>query len=130
MRLGEARQTYYEASGTASTIARQLGFAGIGIIFTFRNESASKQVPRDLVPAAILIVAALAFDLLQYLVRTIVWGRFARVTEQQMEDALDDALVSAPDWINRPPIVLFALKMLAMGAAYGYLLKFLFGRVF
>lgn len=129
MKLGAAREAYYEASGTASSIIRQLGFAGIGLIFAFLSESAEKQVPSELVPAALLIVVALSLDFMQYLVRTATWGVFARRTEQQ-ENADDDTLVEAPDWVNVPPLVIFILKVASMGAAYGFVLKSLFARVF
>lgn len=63
--LDIAREAYRELSGTASTICRHLGFAGIAIIWIFRTgEGQAARVPASLAGPAILVVASLTLDLL------------------------------------------------------------------
>jgi hypothetical protein len=59
---------FYELSGKASDISRQLAFAAIAVVWLFKTDTPTGQItiPPDLIWPGILIVAALAADLLQY----------------------------------------------------------------
>ena len=66
MRLQDYRETFYEFTGKASDITRQLSFAGIAIIWIFKKETGTAlTVPHELLWPGVLIVLALFFDLLQ-----------------------------------------------------------------
>ena len=68
------RYTYY--SGKAGDIVRQLGFAGIAIIWIFKSDTDKQwKVPQELIPAAILITISLGLDFLQYVAGALAWER-------------------------------------------------------
>ncbi len=67
MTLKEAREAYYEHSGKASDVLRQLGVAGIGVIWVFKAEvHGAMVIPRPLLLPALLLVGGLFLDLLQH----------------------------------------------------------------
>ncbi len=124
MKLKDARENYYDFSKKTSEIVRQLGFAGIALIWIFRAESNGKQIiPGNLIPAATLIVTGLAFDLLHAVVGTMVWGIYHRHKEKQ--GTKEQAEFLAPRWINWGTIFFFWAKTIVMVIAYIYLLRFL-----
>lgn len=66
MKLKDARDNYYFYSGKASDIARQLSFAGLGVVWIFKIDSASGPVvPSRFVLPTLLILVALSCDFLQ-----------------------------------------------------------------
>jgi thiamine transporter ThiT len=78
-------QDFYEFSGKASDINRQLAFAAIAVIWLFKTDTPNGQItiPHDLIWPGILIVAALAADLLQYVAGSLIWGSYARYLERR-----------------------------------------------
>lgn len=126
--LKEYRNDYYEASGTTSTITRQLSLAGIAIIWVFKEETdSSTKIPMELFLPGLLIVVSLLMDLLQYALKTLIWGRFSFVKEQEGYKPTDDFMT--PDWFNWPALMLFWLKIPAMLWAYILLGQFLYSRI-
>ena len=123
MRLAQYRETYRELSGEASKLARQLGFAGIAVIWIFRNESPTKLIPASLVGPALLIVVGLAFDLLQYVWAAAVWGGYQRVLERC--GTPEDKDLDAPAWFNWPTLAFFWGKLILIVIAYALLIGFL-----
>jgi len=120
------RYTYY--SQEASKLIRQLGFAGIAVIWIFKTEQNSKQIiPPELLPAGILIMSGLAADLLQYIAGTIVWGIFHN--RKDCEVASEEERFDAPRWINWPALVLWVLKVVAILTAYVLIITFLMSRL-
>ncbi len=90
MKLSEYRETYYEFSDKASAAARQLAFAGIAVIWIFRIEQeAGVGIEPDLLLPLALLALSLAFDLLQYITATFVWGLFQWHQERKLENVLD-----------------------------------------
>ena len=83
MTLKDAREAYYTYTGNVSELARQLSFAGIGVIWVFRSKEAPSGFVWDpsLRWTATLFVAALALDLLQYVYASLAWGVFHRQKE-------------------------------------------------
>lgn len=125
-KLSEFRAAYYDFSAKASEVSRQLAFAGIAIVWVFRRENAGvPAVPPDLVLPTLLLAAGLAFDLLHYVVATVMWGTFTRQREKRLHGSDDDPEVDAPRWINWPALTLFALKLAVVGAAYVLLAGYL-----
>jgi hypothetical protein len=117
MKLEDVRTTYNELTGKASDIVRQLGFAGIALIWLFRTEVAGQpRVPHALLLPGLLIVTALTFDLLQYVSGAIVWGALNRAKEragwpQEKEFTAHPAL-------NWPALFFFWGKVVLLTTAY------------
>jgi len=128
MKLSEARDAYYEFSKTLSEINRKLGFAGIALIWLFKQGTDSNAtVPPALRIPAIAIILAFVLDFLQYVWSTAAWASFARHNEKKK--IKPDENVDAPDWINRPTLLFFWSKILAMALGYSGILRYLFGLI-
>jgi len=112
------RQTFYEFSGKASDATRQLAFAAIAVIWLFKKD-APLSIPHDLILPGILVIAALAADLLQYTVGAGIWYTYYRYLELK-------GISEAPDhssWLEGP--VLFWGKIVFVILAYFLILRFL-----
>jgi hypothetical protein len=128
MNRDDTRSTYYEFSGKLSDIARQLGFAGIAVIWLFQVDASGRvQLERTWWQALLFIVIALSSYFLQYAYQTAAWGTFNRHLEQRDMSESDD--FEAPRWINWPALFLFWLKVLAVGVGYWWILSALTARV-
>lgn len=124
MKLKDARELYYFYSGKTSDLVRQLGLAGIAVIWIFKYEvEGVPKIPEALLPPLILIVLGLALDLLQYAVATSIWGIFQR--RKELSGVSDDTDFLAPKQFNWPTISFFVLKAASIIAAYVYLLRYL-----
>jgi len=125
MKLEDCRKAYYEYSGKASDICRNLGFAGIALIWAFRVTAGEKPViPYVLRWAGILLVSGLALDFLQYILASIVWGSYHRHKEKIGISEQEEFL--APRWINYPSIICFTLKQALIFIAYIFLVISMF----
>lgn len=128
MKLKDARENYYYFSQKTSEIVRQLGFAGIALIWIFRTEVNGKQtIPGELIPPIGLIVIGLTFDLLQYIAGALSWGIYNRYKEQIGTN--ENAELFAPRQINWATIFFFWTKTIVMATAYIFLLSFLKGKL-
>lgn len=128
MKLKDTLENYYYHSGKTSELVRQLGFAGIAIVWVFKADVAGRQtVPPELIPAALLVVTALTLDLLHYATGSLIWGIYHRIKENA--GATPAAEFLAPRQINWPALVFFWSKTLVMVVAYGFILKFLYYRL-
>lgn len=124
MDLADYRASYYELSGKASDVARQLAFAGIALLWIFHERGgAPVALPKPLAWPAALFICGLGFDLLQYLWGALIWGAFARYQEKRLGPASKKPLV-APAWFNWPGIALFWSKLFLVLLAYGLLLSY------
>jgi len=124
MKLKDARDLYYFYSGKTSDLVRQLGLAGIAVIWIFKNEvQGIPKIPEALALPLILIVLGLALDLLQYTVATSIWGVFQRHKEKS--GVGEDVDFLAPKQFNWPTILFFVLKAVSIIVAYAYLLRYL-----
>ena len=84
MKLKDALDNYYFHSSKASDIVRQLGLAGIAIIWIFKHDvQGIPKIPHELLLPLELIVLGLTFDLLQYFVAAIIWSNFHRCKERE-----------------------------------------------
>lgn len=128
MQLADARSAYEALSGKASEIARQLAFAGLGLIWLFRvGGEKSPALNQGLLRAALFISSALLFDFLQYLVGTLTWFLYFRSMEKKGVSPDETFLV--PSTLNSPMWALFYLKSAMMLVAYiGYIVPFLIRR--
>ena len=119
----EYRKDFYEFSGQASAITRQLAFAGIAVIWLFKTDASTGNitVPHDLVWPGILIVAALAADLLHYFVGTLIWGGYVYYLGRKRILEVE----RYPHWLALPVRVLFVIKIGLVTWAYILILLFL-----
>jgi hypothetical protein len=118
IQLKEATENYYAQSDRLSTVGRQLGFAGIALIWLFGlREDPDAAIPDDLTWPALLIVVSLGADFLQYTFGSAMWGGFRWWTEHHQEHEPED-YVNAPGWLNWAQNSLFAIKAVALVAAY------------
>ena len=123
MKLVKAREDYYYFTGKASEVTRQLGLAGIAVVWIFKLEkSGALSLPSQLLPPLIAFVGALALDLLQYVTSALIWGAFTRYNEKM--GVKDGGDVYAPAWFNYPSLLFFWAKVST--AVFGYVLLLLY----
>jgi hypothetical protein len=116
VKLADVRSAYEELTGTASSLVRQLAFAGIGLIWAFRLPSGERLLPGELVFPAFTIVAALSLDFVQYVVQGLSWAVYYRVKEWKGIGAEEE--FEAPSALNWLPWTFWALKVTAIAIAY------------
>jgi hypothetical protein len=138
MKLADLREAYQFFSEKTSELVRNLGFAGIALIWIFKVTVGNRDVvPSELVPAGTLIVIGLALDLLHAIVGTATWGIYNRIKEKELDARAEkdqnfnpeEEDFLAPVSINWPALVLFWAKIVAMLIAYVMLIEFLIGKV-
>lgn len=132
MKLSKAQDAYRDNSGTASTIARQIAFAGIGVVWVFNLPTSHAQIaiPQELRFVVLLLVVCLALDLLQYVFASFIWGIFARILECRPQSRpVDDPEMDAPPYLNWPALVFFWGKLAALITAYIILAIFIVSRL-
>lgn len=121
MKLKDCRDNHDTFSSRTSEIVRSLAFAGIALIWVFKNEfDKSNILPTMMFKPAVLIIFVLLFDLLHYVWGTLAWGAFHRIKEWKSVPETDD--FKAPRWINWPTNFFFWLKIISLFIAYGFLL--------
>ena len=121
MKLKEYKKTYYEFSGMASDISRQLAFAGIAVVWIFRLGGKAPTIPDSLLLPFALLVSCLFFDLLQYLSATCIWGIFQWYKETRLQvteknktlSEIDEMELDSPSWLKHPQFIFFVLKMIS-----------------
>ncbi len=95
MKLSKASEYYYFHSEKSSEIARNLGFAGIALIWVFKVEVGGEpSVPSGLLLPAFFLIVGLIFDFLHYVSASLLWGIFHRSKEKSgiaQEDDVEDA---------------------------------------
>lgn len=118
MKLEEARNHYYDHSRSLSSVNRQLGFAGIAIIWIFATQNSNGEflLPSNLYCPLAFFVCGLALDLLQYMVATASWGIFHRLKEKSGVGENQDFTASPK--INWAPIILLWAKSIATISGY------------
>jgi hypothetical protein len=126
VKLAEYRKTFYEFSGKASDVSRQLAFAAIAVIWLFKSDLKGGEhltIPHALILPGILIVTALAVDLLQYVLASLIWRLYYRCLEKKRVPA--DADVQHSPWLEIPITALFWVKVFLVVLAYIFILLFL-----
>lgn len=121
--LKSYREDFESITKNLSDIFRNLSFAGIGIIWIFKNNSLnSKIIPDALYSPLVLLIIALALDFMQYLWKGINYYAFykrneilydkKKLTEKDIEDVQIWNYVSIGTW------TFFGLKIGFMIAAF------------
>jgi len=126
--LGE----FYDDTKTISGIIRNLAFAGIGLIWIFRNSNTD--LSKNILPEALLlplfvIVLGLIADVLQYLWRAcaiylVYQIKLYKYTKGKLSDE-QISNVTIPKIIGYVTLAFFAAKIIAIAYAYYLILVFL-----
>lgn len=123
MNLKDYRQTFYEFTGKASDLNRQLAFAAIALIWLFKTGADSQPTfPHKLILPGGLVVVSLFLDMLQYCVGAIVWRMIYTKNEAIEVSETEDLDHSV--WSERPIWFLFIVKILFVMTAYVFIFLF------
>lgn len=134
MTLKELRDIYEGSSGTASDMNRKLIFAGIAIVWIFRDatklssdkaqeavfdavNNAGELIPDAFKPILLLFCISLCFDVFQSLIRGVMWHviyHFKRDPQKKEEEIL----VEEQEWMNAFPDSLWYAKYVPTILAY------------
>lgn len=118
---------YREYSELLSSSNRQLAFAGIAIIWIFRNGNGiTPLIPNQLLLPLMFFALSLFFEILQYLSGTVIWKSFFSYNEKlyrskKLESADD---IVAPKCYQRIITTFFYLKVSSTILAYFLIFKF------
>jgi hypothetical protein len=111
MTLQEVRQSYYDFTGKASDIARQLSLAGIAVAWLFKIDRPGGGI--QLVPLLLLAVGSfvlsLVLDLIQYVYQAAAWGLLNARKCREGKSLADE--VDPPDGINEAAIAFWVAKV-------------------
>lgn len=125
MKVKDYKKDYQEFSGKLSDNARKLAFAGIAIVWIFKQEKEGIFIlPQLLKLSMLMFVITLSFDLLQYVYQTLTWGIFHRHFEKKLPS--EDSELLASKYLNWPAIFFFWSKVIALAAGYVLMIMFLF----
>ncbi|NLW30918.1 MAG: hypothetical protein GXY77_05610 [Fibrobacter sp.] len=123
MKLIEYKSDFYQLSGKASDINRQIAFAGIAIIWIFRiTKNDTISMPTGLLLPVKLFVFGLALDLIHYVWSSSTWGIFHMIKEWQFKN--ENKEVSHSRLLVVPIWILFYLKIFSVLLAYYFLFRF------
>jgi len=125
MKLEEFKKDYYDFTEKVSTNVRQYSFAGIGIIWLFKiNEPNAISLSTDLVWSLLFLCLTLLFDLLQYLIPSILLDFFYRKHEKL--GAKSDKEVTIYWWQPWPGRIFYFLKLISVIIAYSLILNYFY----
>lgn len=128
-KLSEYKNDYYFFTGKLSDINRQIAFAGVALIWIFKESKAGEiKIEEDLLLPAILIVIALAFDLFQYIYQSITWTIF--YTYYKRKGKAEDEKIKSPEYLNYLAWFFFIIKVSLVIASYWLILQFLINKFY
>jgi hypothetical protein len=109
MKIGDVERAKDLFTGKASDVVRQLAFAGIAVIWLVRADKSAHPIPVHLVPALTLFSVALACDLFQYTISSVIWSVYYR--RKLGENLADGTDFPVPVWLPFPGWCFFILKV-------------------
>lgn len=132
MKREQVREAYQQRSTTASTVCRQLAFAGIAIVWLFRTNpkgpATTAQLDPDFIWAGLLLVIGLTLDILQYIYASAAWGILNRVLERRGLPRDHEFMVHPA--INWPTLWCYWGKLVLVATAYIMILIELLAKFF
>lgn len=124
MKLSEYKETYEMFTGKLSDINRQIAFAGLAIIWVFKQTNGMQiSICNDLVLPSIFLAVALGCDMIHYIYQSFAWAIF--YGNKEREGISEDEDIDAPRWINIASWLLFCSKILSVIIAYVLIIKYL-----
>jgi hypothetical protein len=129
MQVQDCVKIYFSYVKQTSDIVRQMGLAGIALIWASKIEGKSNfTIEPAMISAGIFLLIGLACDLLQHIAGTAIWAIFARLKEiSSMTTDSPDFYV--PTKINWPTILLFWLKIISVLTGYALIITYLIRRL-
>ena len=127
MKLADARNAYYGYTESVSKAVRDIGFAGVAVVWVLRSTGADYVASSALSLGLWLFVATLAAHVLHYYVSSACWGMLHRHWERR--GAAEEHEQLAPAWINWPGLVLFHGKVVLLIGASGCVMVAVWGRI-
>ena len=125
MKLKEYRSEYYVFSAKAGDVARQLAFAGIAVIWVFKDDKLGQlPLPNMLYAPTAAFVLSLALDMLHYAYSSLVWGAYSHIQKRWKKHTDEDELGDAPYSFNWPALALFWGKLVSVIVGYWLLLQY------
>ena len=112
-----AQNAYYEFTGKASDISRQLAFAGFAIIWLFKD-STSFHIPEALFIPLILLGCTLLLDILQYFFLGTSWYIIFKFCKK-----FDKPIISIIGWF------FYVLKIISLIIAYSFMISFIYTQI-
>jgi len=120
MKVRDARAFYFDYAKKLDDRIRTLAITGIAIIWVFKQTTdAGFKVPQQLVTPGVLLITALALDVLQLAYGMIAWGKMAK----RGAGKEPDYDIEKPAWLNWPTMFMAYSRMLFVFAAYVLLIK-------
>ena len=124
MKLSKYKEEAQYFTGKLSDINRYLAFAGIAVVWIFKNENESiYNIPAELVFPIILFVISLFLDIVHYLCGATIWTIFFRYHEKKSEGQKD---IKAPKILPNILYIFFYLKVISNLIGYILLINYLF----
>ncbi|MGE0635173.1 MAG: hypothetical protein AB7G44_08545 [Bacteroidia bacterium] len=119
--LEDFKQDTYELSKKTSDISRQLAFAGIAIIWIYKNPDDAPILIRDgLLFPLFLWILSLAIDLIHHFFGAMAWYTFFQMKQYHFNNGTlkktDD--ITGPFWIDYIATCFFILKIILNIWAY------------
>lgn len=139
MLLKTIRQSYYDASGTLSSINRQSCLGGIALIWLFKGSITNSSLknstelmlifPNGLYWSLVCLVMSLIFDFMHYFCTTIIWGIYAHRTEKYLDlhqfDKEKHSIKDPCGCINFPALLFFYGKIIVSFIGFVKLTQFM-----
>lgn len=129
MNLNELKEESYSFTQLASDQVRNLAFAGIGIIWIFKNDNSQiGMIPEALLWPLVFLTITLALDLLQYLIPACIYSYLFYKKEKEMEGN-PKTNFSLPFRNSIPGWICFYGKCLSLVLSYFFIVSFLFNKI-
>ena len=123
MKVIDYKKEYQWFSEKLSDNTRKLAFAGIAIVWIFKQgENGTFNLPSLLKKAMLMFVITLSFDLLQYIYQASLWGAFHRYYEKRFGE---DHELTAPKYFNWPALIFSWSKVAVLLVGYVFMVRFL-----
>lgn len=125
-KLTEYWDVYTNHTSKASATARQLAFAGVAVIWIFKQSADGKSwLPEQFVWPLVLLCVALLCDLLQYVAASIAFFAFTRYHERKWEKGEQEPELDMPAWMPWLSQPFFIIKIGLVLVAYTWLIVIL-----
>lgn len=124
MKLSDYQKTYYTYTEKASETCRSAAYAGVAIAWVFKLNDALK-LPPELIAPVCLFAAGLGFDLLQYVVGSVIWGAFHWHHESKLVNIQDDPELCHSRVYLHIINSLFVTKVILVMVGYGLLVAYI-----
>jgi len=127
MTLKEIREDYVRYSTNVSELCRNLSYAGIGIVWIFKQSNSDDKltvlfmnsIPENLRWALILFIAVLVVDLFQYVLQTGIWyPYYKKYKKLHLGEDEENVILQEPENYNIVPWAIWIVKLLLVIVAY------------